>query len=727
MIRYQRYFLVLVFSFLWGGNISADYPVPSKPFNTDSETVCLYHFDEGKGNETYDACGDPALTLKAKHAMWGKRVGFGSTASFKRCKDDVNIFIGPKNNDKLHLRTCKKEWTIEAWCRYTGPWGKDGGHTYANICGTDEEGFSLPRGIRGGWNFAVHSSYTENGLSLMARFIGSTARAPGNDVNAISPFYLPENETGVSPATIVDDNWHHVVWQFRYEDQTHYLFIDGKLIWLGQKPNGRQVVNDAKKICIPFHVGGMLSAVDPPFNPFHGDWEGEIDEIRISNVMRYPVSDRLKIVHSILSPATYGASYRAAPKADGSIGVVQWQLISGSLPTGLTIDKKGRIGGISKEGGNISKFKVRVIDAQGNSDEHEFILALEKGQIETQSLPLGFVGEVYKNQFQTRNMIEPIHWRIQAGKLPLGISLDSASGIISGRPKKVSLSKITIGAEDRIGQKQEKKFVLKIVPAALRKIQADKNTVVLYDWQGPDGKYIRDVTGDKDLVLTWANMPGDIRVPREGWGVYPYLIGGGERGFVGPQKNAKLDLRTCKKAWTVEAWVRPGGNLNKYGKPFSFGHICGTYDTTKRGVWELYLSRQDSPDGSLTPGVNFQVEKENQALLNLCPWQRPEGIVADREYVGIRDSQWHHIAWQYSYDENRHKLFVDGVLIWEMRDPDGRAIVNERIHDAQFSVGTRLNGFAKYGGKFNWQGDGNFFGQIGEIRISNICRDSEKE
>ena len=40
--------------------------------------------------------------------------------------------------------------------RYTGPYGKDWGNTYANICGTDEEGFSLPHGKRNGWNFSLH-------------------------------------------------------------------------------------------------------------------------------------------------------------------------------------------------------------------------------------------------------------------------------------------------------------------------------------------------------------------------------------------------------------------------------------------------------------------------------------------------------------------------------------------------------------------------------------------
>jgi hypothetical protein len=57
-----------------------------------------------------------------------------------------------------------------------------------------------------------------------------------------------------------------------------------------------------------------------------------------------------------------------------------------------------------------------------------------------------------------------------------------------------------------------------------------------------------------------------------------------------------------------------------------------------------------------------------------------------------------------------------------MKSPDGRKLVNNRQHQAQFSVSTRLTGYSRYGGAFNFLGFGNFFGQIGEIRISNIRR-----
>ena len=107
--------------------------------------------------------------------------------------------------------------------------------------------------------------------------------------------------------------------------------------------------------------------------------------------------------------------------------------------------------------------------------------------------------------------------------------------------------------------------------------------------------------------------------------------------------------------------------------------------------------------------------------MDLHPWKRPRGVVGDPAEAGIRDIEWHHVAWQYSYAEDLHQLFLDGELIWRMKSPDGRRLVNNRRHNAQFSVSTRLACDVLYGVS-NFLGFGNFFGQIGEIRISSTRR-----
>jgi hypothetical protein len=691
-------------------------------FSPDEHTVALYRFDEGQGDQAHDACGDAALTLKSRTPLWGQREGVGTTARFMRREDDANLFLGPIDNDKLHLRTCPQVWTVEAWVKFTGPQGKDQGKTYATICSTDDEGFSLPEGVRGGWTLALHTNESQRGLVPWARHIGARSRPnsgvmTGSGITPVTEGYHGECEAGCN-----DDGWHHVAWQFRATDQQHFLFLDGVLFWKLSRPSGRTLINDSENNCVPFTVGGLIHSQDPPFYLGGGNYEGEIHDLRMSNVLRYPIADRLTIVRSELPDGIRDDTYQTALATDAAGDKVRWQVVDGELPSGLALDEEtGVIEGRPEEFAEETVVTIAATN-ENQRDEHAFSVRVPQGTICDKSLPVAFKELAYDYQLQTEFMAAPTTWRICEGMLPEGMSLHAETGVIGGCPKSEGLTDVVIEAVDASGQSDRRMFALKVIPANLRHIGPDEHTVVLYDWQGPNGKLIRDAMGDEELTLTWTNMQADQRLPRPGWGVYPRMVGGGEFGFTGPQHNAKLDLKTCREEWTVEAWVRPGGSMNHYGRPFDLGHICGTYDNSRRGVWELYLALDGSSDWGMAPGVHFLDAEGQQGLMDMHPWRRGAGRIGDERFAGIRDTEWHHVAWQYSYAEDLHQILLDGTLIWQMATPDEQKLVNNREHDAQFSVGSRIAGYARYGGEFNWLGWGNFYGQIGEIRISDVRR-----
>ena len=737
----------------------------TRPFEPDDHTVALYHFDEGEGNEAHDACGDPELTLRSPgRALWGSRPGFGSTARFER--SDGQLRVGPANNDKLRLRTCTEEWTIEAWVRYTGPGGKDraqwnkrdgtdsreGGCTYAFICGTDEEGFSLPRGMRGGWSFWLRNGVTpgtrEDGLIPGVRYMGWVGRDPNHDTSsALGPttsFGWLDEDRG----RFGDTGWHHVAWQFRYRDQMNWLLVDGTLIRQVQLPapgqvSHRIIVSDAERCDIPFCVGGVHHSRDPVISAGleMGNMDGEIDELRISKVMRYPVTERLTVIRQRLPDAGLGIPYEVRLGAEAASGRVSWAMTEGGLPAGLAFDADtGVIRGTPAEAAESRQMSIGARDEDGVTDDHAFTLTVRRGRLVTESLPPAYAGAAYRAALSTEHMAEPLAWDVVSGALPAGVSFDGKAGCVSGTPVEPGRCPLTVRVTDVNGSSDRRELLLRVLPEHLRVMAADEHAVVLYDWQGPDGRLFPDrVRGDRTTTLTYTNIGGDRRLRWPGReGRFPQETGHGEHGYANigtewgsyPQARAayesvpELDLKTCPREWTVEAWVRRGGPWQGYGdvplKRFDYGHVCGTYDSREQGVWELYLSDLNSPDAGMAPGVHFQ--SRDHTWKNLHPWMRPRGIVADREEVGITDTEWHHVAWQYRYAEDEHELFLDGTPIWRMRNADGRALVNDREHDCQFSVFTRLTGYAKYGGGFNYLGWGNFFGQIGEIRISGVRR-----
>ncbi len=725
-----------------------------RPFEPDRHTVVLYHFDEGTGNQAHDATGDKKLTLRAyKRSLWGSRAGFGSTARFDRQND--HLLIGPTNNDKLQLRTSTREWTVEAWVRYTGPGGKDranswpqgNGYTFANICGSDEEGCALPNGYRHGWLFYLRTAKTgprstrEEGLLPGARFLGShKGKDPNNDVGgAFWPGY-GHGWIGKDWGRFRDTGWHHVAWQFRYRDQTGYMFVDGTMTRKvplpapGRAPT-RIIVNNAKRCDIPFQVGGFVRPTHRPgwkpgaFGMTMYNMDGEIDELRISNVMRFPVADTLAIIRQKLPEAGLNIPYRVQLGTDAATGLVTWKMkFPRSMPGGLMLDNRtGVIHGTPKEPVQGRTMTILARDEAGATDQHTFRLTVEAGRLVTESLPPAFNAAAYQAGLKTQHMAIPLRWDVTSGSLPAGITFDEKTGNLRGTPRQVGVSKLTIRVTDAQGTRDHRDLVLRVLPDALRVIGPDEHTVLLYDWQGPNGRLIKErIAGSEATTLTFTNMGGDRRYSWPGRaGRFPQETGHGEHGYVSLGRGIpRLDMKTCPREWTVEAWVRRGGPHQAFGdvplKKFDYGHVCGTYDRSKRGVWELYLSEIDSPNGTMAPGVHFQ--SADHTWMDLHPWKRRKGMVASPSEVGISDTEWHHIAWQYHFAEDLHQLFLDGKLIWQMKNPDGRKLVNDRKHDAQFSVFSRIGGHVKYGGDFNYMGFGNFFGQVGEIRISDTRR-----
>jgi hypothetical protein len=127
--------------------------------------------------------------------------------------------------------------------------------------------------------------------------------------------------------------------------------------------------------------------------------------------------------------------------ADGDMPMV-WYVIDGSLPTGLSLDfKSGGIVGtpaIGTEG--VYVFTALVLNGAG-SDEKEFVLLITDGTqtvgptITTTSLPAGTVGQSYNNGQLEADGDTPMAWVVEdLSSLPPGLSLDPATGLISGTP-----------------------------------------------------------------------------------------------------------------------------------------------------------------------------------------------------------------------------------------------------------------------------------------------------
>ncbi len=154
---------------------------------------------------------------------------------------------------------------------------------------------------------------------------------------------------------------------------------------------------------------------------------------------------------SPLSAAGLGENYVATILASGGLTPYSFAVSAGGLPPGLTLNSQtGVISGIATEAGSFH-FTIRVASSTGDeSVTREYVLEVGSGvRILTQNpLPDGRVGATYSLTFVAQSGTAPYEFSIIDGQLPNGITLDAATGALSGIPTAPFSGSITLRVSD---------------------------------------------------------------------------------------------------------------------------------------------------------------------------------------------------------------------------------------------------------------------------------------
>ena len=123
----------------------------------------------------------------------------------------------------------------------------------------------------------------------------------------------------------------------------------------------------------------------------------------------------------------------------------------GTLPDGLTLDpNSGAITGTPTTVGT-SAFTVELTDSTNprqTATQHLSIAVADPLSISTLSLPDGVVNSSYSRALSASGGTKPYTWSIGSGSLPAGLTLDPASGVISGTPTAVNAATFTVNVTD---------------------------------------------------------------------------------------------------------------------------------------------------------------------------------------------------------------------------------------------------------------------------------------
>ena len=161
----------------------------------------------------------------------------------------------------------------------------------------------------------------------------------------------------------------------------------------------------------------------------------------------------LTVSPATLPPATQGTAYSQTIVGSGGVAPYTYALISGALPSGLTLNTStGALSGTPTVNG-VFNFTVQATDSTPNTGTRAYTLDVGSNvlTVNPSSLPAGTQGTAYSQTVSATGGTGPYTFSISSGALPTGLTLNTSTGAITGTPTGTGVSNFTVAAADSVG------------------------------------------------------------------------------------------------------------------------------------------------------------------------------------------------------------------------------------------------------------------------------------
>ncbi|WP_410818071.1 fibronectin type III domain-containing protein [Micromonospora sp. 050-3] len=221
-------------------------------------------------------------------------------------------------------------------------------------------------------------------------------------------------------------------------------------------------------------VTGLVPTTTYRFTVAARTAEGTGPDSALSDPVTANLSPTLLFDHP--DQATVGIAYVATLNVTHGVPPYVWSVDSGTLPPGLLLNPvTNGISGVPTTAG-VYPVVIRVNDSNGQTGTRLISLVVNKAPVLSfPPPPLGEVGAPYAEQLNVIGGTAPFTWSLATGALPPGLTLDSASGLLSGRPTQVGAYPATVRVTDANGQTATRAIRILVQAASVAILTASTN------------------------------------------------------------------------------------------------------------------------------------------------------------------------------------------------------------------------------------------------------------
>lgn len=294
-----------------------------------------------------------------------------------------------------------------------------------------------------------------------------------------------------------------------------------------------------------------------------------------------------------------------------------WQVVSGSLPAGISLSSSGQLSGTPAAAGTHSFGLRATYKTQSGQQSYQIAVAALQVALASTTLPTGMAETSYTYDFKPLLTVtgdpsyttSQVVFSLAGGNLPPGLSL-SSDGVLSGTATAgVTAQPFTVRAD------YKNKSIDQAYTLTVTALPSDAyfNQVVLL--ASPEGSTYKDGSKYGETLTPGTGVSVDTAIAKFP-GTSSMKFTGSSTGISVPYTAAKFDM-TTNKVWTVEAWVylqAPQSSVSAYRLD-----VAG--NAASSAGWETGISPT--------------------SLTTTFP-----GYAGLASAAAISTGQWHHLVWQ---------------------------------------------------------------------------------